>query len=170
MVAFVRSMGDKEASPTQKLKALQSAAHRHVRGYTDAMAGRGIDRHIFALYAVSIGMGYDSPFLKAAIGTPWRLSTSQQPQQQTGLWDIKDPKWATRISPGGGFGPVADDGLGVSYQALEREFIFHISGWKKAAPKVDVNRFRDKLFEALADMKTVLTLAVESRDAAAAAK
>jgi hypothetical protein len=53
---------------------------------------------------------------------------------------------------------------------LQREFIFHISGFKNAAPKVDVSRFRDRLFEALADMKTVLTVAVESRDASAAPK
>ena len=103
---FVAAMLDKDASPKDKLKALQKAAQRHVRGYTDAMAGKGIDRHLFALYVVSVGKSIDSPFLKGALSVPWKLSTSQQPQQQTTLWDIKDPKYARRISPGGGFGCV----------------------------------------------------------------
>ncbi len=68
--------------------------------------GRGIDRHLFALYVVSVGKSIDSSFLKAALSTSWKLSTSQQPQQQTTLWDIKDPKNAKKISPGGGFGYV----------------------------------------------------------------
>lgn len=94
--AFVRTMLDAKASPTDKLKALQAAAKRHVRSFSDAMAGRGIDRHLFALYVVSVGKAVDSPFLKAALSVPWRLSTSQQPQQQTTLWDIKDPVNAKR--------------------------------------------------------------------------
>ena len=49
---------------------------------------------------------------------PWKLSTSQQPQQQTNLWDIKDPKNAHRMSPGGGFGPVHDDGYGVRLSCM----------------------------------------------------
>ena len=35
---------------------------------------------------------------------------------------------AQRISPGGGFGPVADDGYGVSYMvASEDATFFHVS-------------------------------------------
>jgi len=99
-------MESKDASADDKLKALQKAAARHVRGYCDAMTGRGIDRHLFALYVVSVGKGIESPFLKGALSVPWKLSTSQQPQQQTTLWDIKDAKNAQRMSPGGGFGCV----------------------------------------------------------------
>ena len=58
------------------------------------------DRHLFALYCVAVGKSVDSPFLKGALSMPWKLSTSQQPQQQTTLWDIKDPKNAKKISPG----------------------------------------------------------------------
>ena len=39
---FVRLMEDASASPLEKLKALQAAAQRHVTGYSDAMAGKGI--------------------------------------------------------------------------------------------------------------------------------
>jgi len=125
---FVRAMLDAQATPTAKLRALQAAAQRHVRSFSEAMAGRGIDRHLFALYVVSVGKALDAPFLKAALSVPWRLSTSQQPQQQTTLWDIKDPANARRVSPGGGFGPVsqrtatavAASGLGRARAVLPR--------------------------------------------------
>ena len=43
---------------------------------------------------------------------PWTLSTSQTPQKQTeGRWKPETEDKHT-ISPGGGFGPVADDGYG----------------------------------------------------------
>ena len=36
------------------------------------MTGKGIDRHLFALYVVSQGMGVDSPFLKRALSMEWQ--------------------------------------------------------------------------------------------------
>lgn len=49
--------------------------------------GKGIDRHLFGLYVVANGKGIESNFLRDAISQPWMLSTSQQPQKQTNLWD-----------------------------------------------------------------------------------
>ena len=41
---------------------------------------------------------------------------------------VRDPEDAKRISPGGGFGPVTDDGYGVSYMvASEDATYFHVS-------------------------------------------
>lgn len=164
-VAFVKAMEDPEMSPRQRLAALQAAAEKHVRCYTDAMAGKGVDRHIFSLYAVAIGTGTDVPFLTNAISVPWKLSTSQQPQQQTPYWDIKDPKYANKVSPGGGFGPVSKDGYGVSYMVSgEREIFFHISSLKRARPKADAGRFLKHLFTALTEMKQVLGLALKQEE------
>jgi len=100
--------------------------------------------------------GIDSDFLKSALKMPWTLSTSQSPQKQTvspthaqahatsvsQTWHIaafenrKQDRWnpekedANYISPGGGFGPVADDGYGVSYMFPNDHVIFfHISRW-----------------------------------------
>jgi hypothetical protein len=73
----------------------------------------GLDRHLFALYVVSQGTNIKSEFLNRALSMQWRLSTSQQPQNQTGEWDPR--RDANQVSPGGGFGPVTDDGYGVSY-------------------------------------------------------
>jgi hypothetical protein len=45
-----------------------------------------VDRHLFALYVLSIGLGYEVPFLKKTLSMPWKLSTSQLPQRQTDRW------------------------------------------------------------------------------------
>jgi carnitine O-palmitoyltransferase 1 len=163
MCAFVRAMEDEGCPPADKLKALQRAAETHVTQFQNAMIGQGIDRHLFGLFCVSVAMGVDSPFLKAALSAPWKLSTSQQPQQQTELWDIKNKAWEDRISPGGGFGPVSPEGYGVSYMVSgEKEIFFHISAMKSVEGKparTNVQRFRANLFGALTDMKKILSLA-----------
>lgn len=48
------------------------AAKHHI------IASAGTDRHLFALYVVSQGVGVESKFLQAALKEPWTLSTSQQ--------------------------------------------------------------------------------------------
>lgn len=66
------------------------------------------------------------------LSEPWRLSTSQTPHGQTTQFDLK--KFPNCISAGGGFGPVANDGYGVSYIiAGENLVFFHISS-KKSSP------------------------------------
>lgn len=64
---------------------------------------------------------------------PWRLSTSQTPHGQTTKLDlVKHPDC---ISAGGGFGPVADDGYGVSYIIAGEDVVFfHVSS-KKSSPE-----------------------------------
>ncbi|KAF6735062.1 Carnitine O-palmitoyltransferase 1, liver isoform [Oryzias melastigma] len=125
-VAFVRAMEDVSATNAQRLSLFQKAAEKHQNMYRLAMTGSGIDRHLFCLYIVSKYLSADSPFLNKVLSEPWRLSTSQTPQQQLNLVDInKFPKY---VGAGGGFGPVADDGYGVSYIIVGENLItFHIS-------------------------------------------
>lgn len=112
---------------------LRLACVQHQRGYQDAMCGKGIDRHLFCLYVVSKYLEVDSPFLKEVLSEPWRLSTSQTPHGQTSKLDLA--KHPDCISAGGGFGPVADDGYGVSYIiAGENLIFFHISS-KRSSPE-----------------------------------
>lgn len=104
-------------------------------GYQDAMCGKGIDRHLFCLYVVSKYLEVDSPFLKKVLSEPWRLSTSQTPHGQTNRMDLK--KHPDCISAGGGFGPVADDGYGVSYIIAGEDILFfHISNKKQSTQTV----------------------------------
>ncbi|CAH0486877.1 unnamed protein product [Peronospora farinosa] len=158
--AFVLGMVDSKLSDGEKLKLLQRACDVHQDNYRNAMSGKGIDRHLFTLYCVSVGFGIESPFLNNALSRPWRLSTSQQPQQQTENWHLVEKalegsKFSIEDArcPGGGFGPVAEDGYGVSYMiAGENMLGFHISS-KKACPSTSSDKFADDIEQALADLK-----------------
>ncbi|XP_077976596.1 carnitine O-palmitoyltransferase 1, muscle isoform-like isoform X1 [Styela clava] len=126
--AFVRAMEDPEQTNEDRIALLKKATERHVSGYKEAMTGQGIDRHLFCLYVVSKYLKIESPFLQKVLGEAWELSTSQTAINQTGRIDhYKD--FHTDLTPqGGGFGPVADDGYGVSYIIChENTIMFHIS-------------------------------------------
>lgn len=128
--AFVRAIDKKPQWNVEEcVKLMQKACSRHQLAYQDAMCGKGIDRHLFCLYVVSKYLEVESPFLKEVLSEPWRLSTSQTPHGQTTMFDFsKNPEY---ISAGGGFGPVADDGYGVSYIVAGEDLIFfHISAKK----------------------------------------
>uniref|UniRef100_A0A674MGU4 carnitine O-palmitoyltransferase n=1 Tax=Takifugu rubripes TaxID=31033 RepID=A0A674MGU4_TAKRU len=130
--AFVRSM-IRDETTEERLRLLKKAAEKHQNMYRLAMTGEGIDRHLFCLYVVSKYLGEESAFLKEVLSEPWRLSTSQTPVQQVELFDlVKHPEY---VSSGGGFGPVADDGYGVSYIIVGENLInFHISS-KRSSPE-----------------------------------
>uniref|UniRef100_A0A670XRI6 carnitine O-palmitoyltransferase n=1 Tax=Pseudonaja textilis TaxID=8673 RepID=A0A670XRI6_PSETE len=113
----------KFVQPEKKRNLFKAAAANHQCLYRHAMTGAGIDRHLFCLYVVSKYLAVESPFLKEVLAEPWRLSTSQTPQQHIDL--NKNPGME---SSGGGFGPVADDGYGVSYIIVGENLInFHVS-------------------------------------------
>ncbi|XP_026062223.1 carnitine O-palmitoyltransferase 1, liver isoform isoform X1 [Carassius auratus] len=135
-------------------KLFRKAAEKHQNLYRLAMTGSGIDRHLFCLYVVSKYLGVESPFLKEVLSEPWRLSTSQTPVQQMELFDlVNHPEY---ISLGGGFGPVADDGYGVSYIIMGEEMInFHVSS-KHSCTETDSHKFGSQISQAMMDLMTLL--------------
>lgn len=140
---WVKSMENPDVSVSERVALLHKACHSHQMGYRDAMCGKGIDRHLFCLYVVSKYLEVDSPFLHKVLSEPWRLSTSQTPHGQTANFDLK--KYPSCISAGGGFGPVADDGYGVSYIIAGEDLIFfHISS--KVSSGHTVSSFKQKIF------------------------
>ncbi|XP_057691806.1 carnitine O-palmitoyltransferase 1, liver isoform isoform X1 [Corythoichthys intestinalis] len=153
--AFVRSVME-ERTREERLALLKVAAEKHQNMYRLAMTGMGIDRHLFCLYVVSKYLGEDSPFLKEVLSEPWRLSTSQTPLQQVELFDlVRHPEY---VSSGGGFGPVADDGYGVSYIIVGENLInFHISS-KHSSPETDSHRFGGNIRRAMLDMLDLFQL------------
>ncbi|TMS05013.1 Carnitine O-palmitoyltransferase 1, liver isoform [Larimichthys crocea] len=153
--AFVRSM-IRDETTEERLKLLKAAAEKHQNMYRLAMTGDGIDRHLFCLYVVSKYLGEDSAFLKEVLSEPWRLSTSQTPLQQIELFDlVKHPEY---VSSGGGFGPVADDGYGVSYIIVGENLInFHISS-KHSSPETDSHRFGTNIRQAMLDILALFQL------------
>ncbi|KAM9755050.1 carnitine O-palmitoyltransferase 1, liver isoform 2-T4 [Menidia menidia] len=152
---FVRSM-IRDETTEERLRLLKVAAAKHQNMYRLAMTGQGIDRHLFCLYVISKYLGEDSPFLKEVLSEPWRLSTSQTPLQQVELFDlVKHPEY---VSAGGGFGPVADDGYGVSYIIVGEDLInFHISS-KHSSPETDSHRFGSNIRQAMLDMLDLFQL------------
>lgn len=151
--AWVKAMENPNTSVEDRINLLKKACEIHQRAYQDAMIGKGIDRHLFCLYVVSKYLEVDSPFLKAVLSEPWRLSTSQTPHGQTSRFNVKENPAC--ISAGGGFGPVADDGYGVSYIVAGEDLIFfHISS-KISSPVTNSSRFAKNIEKALDDMKTL---------------
>ena len=119
------------------------------------MCGRGVDRHLFALYVVSLGLERESPFLRDALSVPWRLSTSQLPQRQEPLrWgDGVDDR--ENLSPSGGFGPVDSMGYGVSYMvAGSSTLFFHVCS-KRSAAGTASQRMTNHIHKALGDMRAL---------------
>jgi len=157
MAAFAKSMNDDNANGEERLSLLRMAANRHTMMYKLAMTGHGIDRHLFCLYVVSKYKKIESPFLQKVLQTPWRLSTSQTPVDQAGVVRSlpNDHKFKNASGIGGGFGPVADDGYGVSYIICHEDMImFHVSS-KKSSPETDSERFAKNIEQAMLDMRDV---------------
>lgn len=155
--AFVRSMRNPAATKSEKKELFIKAAEGHVINFKRAMSGEGVDRHLFGLYVVSKYLEEDSPFLKEALKEPWKLSTSQTATQQTKRIDYdKNPAVKNRLkTAGGGFGPVADDGYGVSYIiAGEDAIFFHITA-KVSSTKTDCKRFSKTVQESFAEIKAL---------------
>lgn len=151
--AWVKAMENKSVSVAEKVRLLQEACRRHQTGFIDAMCGRGVDRHLFCLLIVSKYLKVDSPFLQAAVGEPWRLSTSQTPMGQIDRIDFK--KNPGFLNPGAGFGPVTYDGYSVSYIVSGEDLLsFHVSS-KRSCPITDSSRFIDRIVQAMADIRTL---------------
>lgn len=154
---YVQAMEDPTQNNEKRCKLLRIAADKHQHLYRLAMTGAGIDRHLFCLYVVSKYLGVESPFLKEVLSEPWRLSTSQTPQQHIDL--EKNPEF---VSSGGGFGPVADDGYGVSYIFVGEHLIhFHVSS-KFSCPETDSHRFGKNIKQAMADIITLFGVGMNS--------
>uniref|UniRef100_A0A8C8RYZ7 carnitine O-palmitoyltransferase n=1 Tax=Pelusios castaneus TaxID=367368 RepID=A0A8C8RYZ7_9SAUR len=152
---FVRAMEDPTQNNEKRCKLLKVAAAKHQHLYRLAMSGAGIDRHLFCLYVVSKYLAVESPFLKEVLSEPWRLSTSQTPQQHIDL--EKNPEF---VSSGGGFGPVADDGYGVSYIIVGEHLIhFHVSS-KFSCPETDSHRFGKNIKRAMVDTLALFDIGI----------
>lgn len=154
--AFVKAMMNPDASNEEKKAFLVKAAEKHVLLYRKAMAGSGIDRHLFCLYVVLKYLEEESDFLKEALSAEWKLSTSQTPSGQTKKLDFNN--LPEKVTAGGGFGPVADDGYGVSYIISRDDTIFFHVSCKKSSKLTDSKRFTKHIFETLMEMKNLFNV------------
>ncbi|CAM38332.1 choline/Carnitine o-acyltransferase-like protein [Leishmania braziliensis MHOM/BR/75/M2904] len=128
---FVKAMAatggeDDTMSAEVKRALLVDACANHQRSVQEAVAGGGVDRHLFALFMASASQGTPSDFLTAALRkTKWKVSSAQA--QQRNLLDRLHPadggNWYHE-TPGFGFGPVSLDGYGVSYCFCANEVLY----------------------------------------------
>jgi carnitine O-palmitoyltransferase 1 len=148
---WVKSMKNADATKEERLRLFKLACEYHQVQCRDAMCGRAVDRHMFSLYIISNYLKHDSPFLTEVLSQPWRLSTSQTAPHQAGLVDLnKHPEFRPL---GGGFGPVNEDGYGVSYVFCDDNTItFHVSS-KRSCDKTDSYRFGQQIRKSLMDIK-----------------
>lgn len=149
---FVKSISSGTAQKAELQVLARKACETHQRNTALAMTGKGVDRHLFALYVVAIGTNTESAFLKSVMSRGWKLSTSQVPVWQS------DNEWPSKDNgdkfprPSGGFGPVADDGYGVSYAISgENNLFFHVSS-KKSGSNTDSARLLGHIFQAMQDI------------------
>uniref|UniRef100_A0A183CBL0 carnitine O-palmitoyltransferase n=1 Tax=Globodera pallida TaxID=36090 RepID=A0A183CBL0_GLOPA len=79
---FVRAMLDPQQTNEERLRFLRLAAERHQNLTRDAMCGKGVDRHLFALYVIMRHLEESSPFFDKIFPPQYLLSTSQAPLNQ----------------------------------------------------------------------------------------
>ncbi|CAF0838513.1 unnamed protein product [Adineta ricciae] len=152
---WVKAMEDPNVTKAERINLLRLACDYHQQQYRDAMTGKGIDRHLFCLYVVSKFLGLDSPFLQQVLQEPWKLSTSQTPAFYEDRYNSEERRKKGAMA-GGGFGPVAADGYGVSYIIASEDLIFfHISS-NKSSSETDSQRFGKHIGKAMADMRELL--------------
>ncbi|CBZ25828.1 choline/Carnitine o-acyltransferase-like protein [Leishmania mexicana MHOM/GT/2001/U1103] len=129
--AFVKAMtstgGEDDAMSAEEKRALLiDACANHQRAVQEAVAGGGVDRHLFALFMASASQETPSDFLTAALRkTKWKVSTAQAHQRN--LLDRLHPAGGGSCyheTPGFGFGPVSPDGYGISYCFCANEVLY----------------------------------------------
>ncbi|PAV83770.1 hypothetical protein WR25_24908 [Diploscapter pachys] len=157
---FVKAMLDSNQTAEDRLALLRKASEKHQQLYRDAMCGKGIDRHLFALYVIKRYLEEESPFFDKIFPPTYLLSTSQTPLNQCEQdmpAHISTDDRMRLVTAGGGFGPVADRGYGVSYIVVgEEQVSWHISS-KISADNTSSNEFREELKRSLIDMKRLFT-------------
>lgn len=151
---FRNENGDGNPTSQAELKRLFAVhAENHVNLNKAAMTGQGCDRHLFALYVMAYGLGLKSQFLTEALSMKWGLSTSQTPTFQ--VEEVRTNAHKFFLSPGGGFGPVDDDGYGVSYIFMNRDLItFHVSS-RYSSGQTDSKRMAMNIGKAMNDIAKI---------------
>lgn len=148
---FAKAAADPNVPVEEKRDLLKKACDYHIDTCRSAMTGDGVDRHLFALYVVSQYLKLEVPFLKTVLSEPWVLSTSQTAVNQTMRLNLQ--KYPERTCAGGGFGPVAEKGYGLSYIINGENLIsLHVSS-KKSCSHTNSETFANLICETMIEMR-----------------
>lgn len=155
--SFVKAMACEEleeaSAPTEaeKLSLLLRACENHKRLVQEAMAGRGIDRHLFALSMESASEEVPSDFLTCVLRRmKWKVSSAQVRQRYlSNQYHPAQNGTCYHETVGSGFGPVAADGYGVSYCFCKEEVLYITISSYKACESTSSRALGNRIVEAL---------------------
>lgn len=155
--AFVKSMLDEKQEDKHRLELLKAACDHHQDYYRSAMAGNGVDRHLFALYVVSKYYQIPSPFLDNVFSMNYALSTSQTPQHQMSEYSKALNKEKDLFWPAGAFTCPEGSNYGVCYTIGTTGdcLSFHISSWN-SLKNTDAARFRQHVVDSLVELREMI--------------
>jgi len=142
-VAFAQAMLDAKAPIQDRCEKLIKAVNGHRDYTTNALHGKGVDRHLLGLKLMALENKkpipelYSTPgFLKSA---NFRVSTSQVAS--------KNPVFMA-------YGPITHDGYACCYNPRDNDMILALSCWK-SGPETNLASFANTLDTCLKDMKTL---------------
>ncbi|XP_059610201.1 peroxisomal carnitine O-octanoyltransferase isoform X1 [Phlebotomus argentipes] len=152
-VKWIKCMVDAEASIPAKVKLFKVAAKRQTQLMNDARSGRGIDRHLFALWCIAYENGFEIPKLyddplysRSGGGGNFILSTS------TLGFNVC----------GGCVAPMCLDGYGCFYNILPNSIILITTVFNDST-KTNCKKFTQYFQDSLRKMREILDLDTTSK-------
>ncbi|MCJ1241380.1 Carnitine O-acetyltransferase mitochondrial [Varicellaria rhodocarpa] len=144
-VSFCKSMADPEVPPEECAKKFRAALDAHVKYISDAIDGKGVDRHLFGLKKC-LEQGEELPeiFQDSAFSysAKWYLSTSQL---------------SSEYFNGYGWSQVVDEGFGIAYMINENSIQFNI-----VSKSLGCERMSFYLNEAAGDIHDIMLPTLEA--------
>lgn len=149
---WVRSMQSERATREQKIMLLRKAVQYQTQNKIDASTGKGWDRHLLGLFAMSLELQMSPAlFQDKSFWMKDTLSTSQTPTNYTNHWTLETS------CMGGGFFATCPEGYGVSYMIYGDDLIkFHVSS-NKYCSATSSAKMADAIVEAMNDMRDLLS-------------
>ncbi|KAI9705346.1 MAG: Carnitine O-acetyltransferase mitochondrial [Bogoriella megaspora] len=138
-VAFCDAMADPSIGPDECREKLLAAINSHVQYISDAIDGRGVDRHLFGLKKL-VKEGEEMP----AIFTDPAYAYSS-------TWFISSSQLSSEYFNGYGWSQVIDDGWGIAYMINEYSLQFNI-----VSKKLGANTMHHYIAEAANDIRDIM--------------
>lgn len=132
---MVEALTSLTASTTEKKQALLKAISNHGSITKDALMGKGMDRHLFALRTIAQQQGK----MTGSVGDFFNDETMQEMNH----FILSTSTLSSPALQAGGFGPVNADNYGIAYGIADDAFAASVASFKLDSPQ-----FRDNIEKA----------------------
>ncbi|KNC76950.1 hypothetical protein SARC_10574, partial [Sphaeroforma arctica JP610] len=157
--AFTEQFDNAETTNDQKRRLLANAVFVHSKQTRQNMAFGGIDRHLFGLAVLAMGLNskfgwfaQETAFLKSALTRPWTISSSQVPQSQLTSVGLDEDMNVPGL---GGFGAVDKTGYGVGYCFIGKNRVMLTVTSYHSCERTSSQRFFEALTQSVEDMMAI---------------